>query len=295
MAFNPSSISPDDIIEVGGGKRYPFFQWVSKAQGGALTKGGFLFKSDQPTGDFVFPAQPETVTIINGPTLEGYTFKGLHVAMLGLRQDWYYQNVNVSNKKTFADSYDAALALANGQAQFVRGRTQILALVKQVAPWYGPVLITSSGVVGRAFDNLVKQDWPNKFVNTIAKLYGRPSLPLWYFWMPITTTGVEVRASQRYSSTVVYPKLALPETITTESADKAYIGDELVEKVRAMLPEVRAWMTAKLTANLGEPVMAGNSGDTDGPTWGAPATGGAASASTARPFQRTGVEDIPWE
>jgi hypothetical protein len=211
----------------------------SKGQPG--TPGDFYTKAEFYDGSLEGAGSPwRADERFNGEP--GYAAERLCILVIRQRLQWYIDHPlpNGQRRTEWLTKYQDG----------ARGRTDILCLAEGID---GPVVLSVKGTTGRALSQKPGKEHPGgvipQFQRAVIDLAGRKfrrTLPLYAFWLPISTKrdgkGSIAYEDTGYGSFVTPPALALPSEAAGESLlDMLYPGDELVQQAAEIWRQHEAW------------------------------------------------------
>jgi len=171
----------------------------------------------------------DPVDVLHGSkTIPSYLFKGLHVAVIGWRKDWFTGRGEDMRRVTTYDPNVRAWS-----------RTQAWVLVKQLGN--AQFMLTFSRSNSMGFEDAL-----NQFRQTVigpASQKARRAFPVYSFWMPV---GVgDVREFKEQGTYATPPKLYLTPPVKEETLKDLYIGPDLVGVCKELYPQVKVWAERK--------------------------------------------------
>lgn len=220
-----------DIIDEGHvdqGSLPPLIQWHRgdfKDQNEVLNKGGFIL----PTERYTSPNHSSiTITFNDGSTDDVYAFKGLHLAVVDRRKQWF---VGKGQDKRLVTTYT--------EGQQAWSRTQLWAMVKELGNQEFILTFSSTNSVG--IEQAIKDFRQNILRPITAQI--KKQLPLYVVWMPVMAgPRKDFKKHNTYSTPPQLGVTKLP--LSSEFLEKLYIPNhdvELVKRATELYPEVQKW------------------------------------------------------
>jgi hypothetical protein len=211
----------------------------SKGQPG--TPGDFYTKAEFFDGDLSGDGSPwKADTRFNDEP--GFAAERLCFLVIHQRLQWYidHQLTNGQKRTEWLPKYQDG----------ARGRTEILCIAEGID---GAVVLSVKGTTGRALNQKPSKDGAGgvipQFRKAVIDLAGRKfrrTLPLYAFWLPISTKrtakGDIAFEDTGFGSFVTPPALALPADANGDGLlDILYPGDEMVQQAAEFWRQYEAW------------------------------------------------------
>lgn len=228
MAFQNLDVVNEEHVE--SGDLPPLIQWHRgdlKDQNEALKNGGFILPVSRYFGEA--PGQPVTVTFGDGSTEECYAFKGLYIAVLGYRKDWFS-----------GQGREARLVTTYTEGQQVWSRTQLWGVVKELGNQEFILTFSRSNSMGI---EQALSDFKQVVLRPISAAV-KKSIPMYCTWMPVMA-GPQKKFDRGTYATP--PKLAITNP-GEKVLEKLFIPNEnpdLVKKMAEAYPVVQEWAKGK--------------------------------------------------
>lgn len=282
------SLPQDHTVKLGE-KRLPFMQWVNGSGQGKefQNRGGPFVPADQiPQGITLEKNQPAELHFQSGGSKMGYMFQGVQVAILARRMDWGVQYPD--GKRQLFASYGLAEAEAKKTGGSIAGRTRYAVFCKQLAPWYGPIMLTVWKTSGQHLDRAI-EEFQSTVLDAVSRARGGAPVASYAFWIPLVPSPAQ-RANPKFPSMITPPTLLRSELADPLAyARKAFIGEELVARAGEVWKEMQTWASAALN-DQGEPDTAVGATPGDGVR-----TGGAAAAPFRSAAAEPTYEETPFD
>ena len=234
-------------------ERYPLIQWQRQWNlGQGLVPGGFFLPSDKVPPNWRLAIKPVSVGFESGGAPKpGYVFPGLHIAVLPktlFRVDWGVYRTTpgaMFPRKVPIGSYEAAKIEAHGDR--MTARRQVLCLVKELGPHYGPVMINIWGETGRSLGDAINLFFGVTYQAICAHMDHQ--LPVWGLWIPLRA-GPQ-RPSKEGAANITPVELAVKEENLAsdriaEYSAKVIVSDEVAALAKKHWADANEWATAPL-------------------------------------------------
>lgn len=202
----------------------PLIQWRrgDRESGNELLAGGCF----ELPADRYEVADMETVGVMHkGESKPAYLFKGLHMAVIGWRKDWF---TGQGDDRKPVNNYDPNVRAWS--------RIQAQVLVKELG---GELfMITFSGSNSIGFENALQQF--RQEVVAKAQVKAKRKFPLYAFWMPVGPD--DIKEFKKHGTWATPPKLYLKTPVEKdETIANLYVGNELALRGVELFDEVKAW------------------------------------------------------
>jgi hypothetical protein len=197
----------------------------------AGTGGSFYLKAAELGGVDQEPGKPwQACERFQGE--QGYSTETLRIAVLGYRA------------QAFKEDGDRRVWLAEW-TEGARFQTELLCLVQGLEAW-APVVWVAKGLTGKAMTAKgtgVLAQYREALLKPASQEAGR-ALPLWTFWLPITTLkkdGAVVYSDTGFKS-VVTPPMIHPQALDASKAEKLFVGADLYRLGADIRVEYDGWL-----------------------------------------------------
>lgn len=236
MSFNNIDVINENHVQ--GGDLPPLIQWHRgdlKDQNDTLNKGGFILPVSRYFGDP--PHDPVTVTFGDGNTEQCYAFKGLYVAILGYRKDWFN-----------GIGRDARLVTNYTEGQAVWSRTQLWGVVKELGNQEFILTFSRSNSMG--IEQAIN-DYRSIVLRPISAAVKKP-LPMYVCWMPVMAGPKKKFDRGTYATP---PQLAITQP-SQKVLEQLFIPNSDADLVRWMAeayPAVQEWAKGKQQERQAQP------------------------------------------
>lgn len=212
--------------------------WWHNGNKQAKTPGLFYVKAKALEQE---PAEPwKPVERFEGEA--GFTATTLHLALITWRQQPYHTVEIVSGGEKRKDRRYISEWEPGAQIH-----TEIVCLAEGIAE---PVIWSFHGMTGRAM--MGKQGIFSNYRNGLlhaAEQAAHKRLPLWTFWLPITTRcdakGQPTYTDTGHGSLVTLPTLALPNAPEDKLIDSLFIGEEWVSYGYTVRAQFDTWRSQR--------------------------------------------------
>lgn len=169
------------------------------------------------------------IDVLHGTTvIPSYLFKGLSLAILAYRKDWFVGRGKEARPQPTFDPNVSAWS-----------RIQIWALVKQLDA--APFILTFSRSNAMGIEESIKQ-FKNVVIGPVSQK-AKKNFPLYSFWCPIGPN--EPKQFKEQGTYATPPKLFLTPPVSEKLLNELFTGKTIIERCAEAYPLAKQWATRK--------------------------------------------------